>query len=315
VRRAFGWAVGLAVVAALGGLAAGIGERGVWPWLPQAARPSSFAEKAHLRPRARRAEGTTPAAPEERAPEAPRPSREARGHARPRPEHRREPEAPGAGRAAIIIDDLGRSLDEAVPFLDIDADLTFSILPSSPRAEDVARRVAAEGRCVMLHLPMQPLDASQPLEPHTIKLGMSDAEIATIVEDALARVPEASGVNNHMGSRATADRRVMDAVMAALAPKGLFFVDSRTGPHSVAMNAAEAAGVPTLGRDLFLDARGEQDAASVAANMQALAHTAARRGIAIGIGHPRSHTAEGIRRGLEAFKDAGVEVVSACSLF
>jgi hypothetical protein len=167
----------------------------------------------------------------------------------------------------------------------------------------------------MLHLPMQPVDPSEPLEPHTIKVGMSDAEIATIVEDALARVPEASGVNNHMGSRATADRRVMDAVMAALAPKGLFFIDSRTGPHSVAMDAAEASDVPALGRDVFLDARGEQDAASVAANMQALAYAAARRGVAIGIGHPRPHTAEGIRRGLAAFRDAGVEIVSARSLF
>ena len=42
--------------------------------------------------------------------------------------------------------------------------------------------------------------------------GMSDVDIAEAVKHALAQFPQARGLSNHMGSRSTADPRVMRAV-------------------------------------------------------------------------------------------------------
>src|SRR5207237_306376 len=62
---------------------------------------------------------------------------------------------------------------------------------------------------------------------------MSDAQIATATRTNVDAIRFARGVNNHMGSRATADRRVMTDVLGAL-PKGMYFIDSKTTGNSIA---------------------------------------------------------------------------------
>lgn len=230
-------------------------------------------------------------------------------------ERRRHPSADVAGRAVIIIDDLGASRRACERFLRVPADLTFSFLPAAPLAQTLSREVAAQGRCVMLHLPMQPVDEARPLEPDTITVHMTGTDIDALVGQALAAVPLAEGVNNHMGSRATLDEDVMRAVLRPCAQRGLFFVDSRTIGSSVAAKVARQLGVPVLERDVFLDAEGSRDAAGVTANMQSLARLARANGLAVGIGHPFASTAEGIERSLAYFEDAGVAIVPASGAF
>ena len=53
----------------------------------------------------------------------------------------------------------------------------------------------------------------------------------------LETVPHAAGVNNHQGSRATADAALMAELMPALRQRGLFFIDSRTTAATVAHDA------------------------------------------------------------------------------
>ena len=107
-------------------------------------------------------------------------------------------------------------------------------------------------------------------------------------------VPGALGANNHMGSKMTADAMSMDAVMRVLNLRGLYFLDSRTGTGSVALAAAARAGVPAMGRDVFLD--DGADKATVAARLAELAAIARARGCAVGIGHPHPATAAAIMR-------------------
>ena len=104
----------------------------------------------------------------------------------------------------------------------------------------------------------------------------------------IARVPGLSGINNHEGSRFTQDAASLAPVMRALAARHLFFFDSRTGPQSKVAIVAEAAGVMTAGRDIFLD--DDASPAAVAAQLEALERQAKRGGVAIAIGHPHDVT-------------------------
>jgi len=299
VRNPWGCAVALLLAAVVAGFLLGRSSR-----LTSPAGSYSVA-----RPPGDRPAGEQPAV-------GPAPPRDRPAHSAAAPEWRRghpprRPADHAAGRAVIIIDDLGASRQACERFLRLPADLTFSFLPDAPLAQTLSAQVAAQGRCVLLHLPMEPVAKNERLEPDTITTRMSASEIDAAVRAALAAVPSAVGVNNHMGSRATTDEDVMRAVLRPLAERGLFFVDSRTIPHSVAPRVAQQLGVPLLARDVFLDPEPQRDAAQVMANMQALAHLARAQGLAVGIGHPFTATAEGIERGLAYFDQTGVQVVAA----
>jgi hypothetical protein len=133
------------------------------------------------------------------------------------------------------------------------------------------------------------------------------------VQDDLAQVPLARGVNNHEGSKASADSRVMHAVIGVLAQHGnLFFIDSRTSQDSVGEQTAQAMGVPAAARDVFLDNRA--DVAYTQEQLLAAAAIARRTGSAIAIGHPRPSTLAAVRSMIPQLQAAGIEFVLAQDL-
>ncbi|MDP9024348.1 MAG: divergent polysaccharide deacetylase family protein, partial [Candidatus Eremiobacteraeota bacterium] len=175
----------------------------------------------------------------------------------------------------------------------------------------IAHDADAAGKGVMLHLPMEPLSGADP-GPGRITVAMNDDAITAQVRDDLASVPLAAGVNNHEGSRATADDRVMRAVAAVLAERRLFFIDSRTGSASVAERDTRAAGIPTAGRDVFLD--NVADVAATEAQLRRAAQLAKSQGSAIAIGHPRPTTLVAVRALLPELERDGVQLVLARDL-
>jgi polysaccharide deacetylase 2 family uncharacterized protein YibQ len=138
-----------------------------------------------------------------------------------------------------------------------------------------------------------------------LKPGMAAEEIARRLGWNLARVPAAVGINNHEGSRFTADAQALAPVMATLRARHLFFFDSRTGPQSAVAAAARAAGVTTAARDIFLD--DDQHPAAVSAELEMLAREAKRTGVAIAIGHPHDVTLKLLAKWLA--QDHGVTLV------
>ena len=221
--------------------------------------------------------------------------------------------APSAGvpRLAIIIDDCGQWPDTERGFIALPAALTLSVLPHVRYGTQIAHDADAAGKGVMLHLPMEPLSGADP-GPGRITVAMNDDAIAAQVRDDLASVPLAAGVNNHEGSRATADDRVMRAVAGVLAERHLFFIDSRTGSASVAERDTSAAGVPTAGRDVFLDNVADVDATE--AQLRRAAQVAKSNGSAIAIGHPRPTTLIAVRTLLPELERDGIELVLARDL-
>jgi polysaccharide deacetylase 2 family uncharacterized protein YibQ len=217
----------------------------------------------------------------------------------------------GAPRLAIIIDDCGQWPDTEHGFIALPAALTLSVLPHVRYGTQIAHDADAAGKGVMLHLPMEPLSGADP-GPGRITVAMNDAAIAAQVRDDLASVPLATGVNNHEGSRATADARVMRAVAGVLAERRLFFIDSRTGSASVAERDASAAGIPTAGRDVFLDNVADVDATE--AQLRRAAQVAKANGSAIAIGHPRPTTLTAVRALLPELERDGIQLVLARDL-
>jgi polysaccharide deacetylase 2 family uncharacterized protein YibQ len=122
-----------------------------------------------------------------------------------------------------------------------------------------AARTAAAGKEIILHLPMEALGGANP-GPGALTVDMGDREILQTIDENLGSVPGAVGVNNHMGSRATSDERVMELVLADLRRRDLFFVDSRTTVDTVAAEVAQALRTRFAERDVFLDNDPNRDA-------------------------------------------------------
>lgn len=229
-------------------------------------------------------------------------------------EHKRGVQRP-TGRIAIVIDDLGRpGRDEILfeRFCALSPPLTFAVLPHEGRAAAIAEAIRQRGHEVILHLPMEPDDPDSDPGRGAILTSHSDEEIRRLLHQALRQVPAAKGVNNHMGSKATADPRVMALVLGELKRRGLFFLDSRTSPNSAIPALAAEMGLPALSRDLFIDEVDEIEA--IQARLWELAELAARNGQAIGIGHYRRNTLLALEALLPRLEARGFSFVSLSRL-
>ena len=191
------------------------------------------------------------------------------------------------GNIAIVIDDFTEDDPIAAHFCAIPQPLTFSILPRASQAPALAERVLANGHEVLVHLPMEPQGGAS-LSANAILVGLDDEEIRRRVRRALRNVPHARGVNNHMGSKATANERVMRLVLSELKDRNLLFLDSRTTASSVAYQLAVDMDIRAINRDLFIDEIA--DAQTIQGKLWELAAIAAQSGQAIGVGHNRRET-------------------------
>lgn len=213
---------------------------------------------------------------------------------------------------AVIIDDVGLDVAAAEQLLALDAPLTLAILPYAEAAPVIARRAADAGREVFVHLPMEPIGVEDP-GPYALTEFQSADEMAARIAWAFSRVPGATGFNNHMGSRLTSDRRLMDTVFSATdLPASLIFVDSLTHPRSQAAHSARGAGLKALTRDVFLDHA--PDEASVSAQLNTALALALQNGQAIAIGHPRPQTLAVLADLSRRAEAVGVELVTVSAL-
>lgn len=217
------------------------------------------------------------------------------------------------GRIALIIDDWGYSDREMLEaFLSLPQPLSFAVIPGLPRSEETARRINESGRPLLVHLPMEPMEGKVENNGFTILGRLSEEEIRVRVRRALKAVPGAIGVNNHMGSKATLDDRLLSVVMDEVRRAGLFFVDSRTNPDTRAFEWAGRKQVPAALNDLFLDVRADE--AWIRTKVETLARVASRKGEAVAIGHPKKLTLRVLREWLPRLERRGYRFVPITEL-
>lgn len=213
-------------------------------------------------------------------------------------------------RIAIVIDDLGHRSDDQ-RFAQLSGPLTLAILPHTPYAGKIAE-LATQGRHeVIVHMPMQPkgsIDAGLGM----LSTDHNQPELLAALDAALQSVPDARGINNHMGSALTADITAMYWLMAGLAERGLYFLDSRTHADTQAEMAARQIGLPVARRHVFLD--NEQTSEHLQARWQALIALAQQQGYAIAIGHPHQATYEFLQQVLPQLAAQGIELQPVSAL-
>lgn len=224
------------------------------------------------------------------------------------------PPADGRPRIAVVIDDLGVQVPNARRVIELPGPLTLSLMTYALNLPQLAEAGRAHGHELMLHVPMEPEQAPDLVAPgpNALTTDLSAAELRKRMQWALDRVPGVVGINNHMGSKFSADRGAMTVVMQELAARGLLFLDSLTTNHSVGRVTSRAAGVSYVARDVFLD--NEDTVESVRAQIRVLEATARRDGSAIAIAHPKAATIEVLRAWLPTLAARGFVLVPLTAL-
>ena len=208
---------------------------------------------------------------------------------------------------AIVLDDLGLDRVRTTEAMRLSGPLTLSFMTY---ASDLAAQTQAarhDGHELLLHVPMEAVDQHADPGPHGLFTALSREEILERLRWGLGRFDGFVGINNHMGSKFTADERGMAPVMEELRARGLMFLDSRTSPSSAGLRLAIAYGVPHAGRDVFLD--DDQTPSAIARQLARLEQLARQHGSAIAIGHPHDATIAALKAWLPLIGEKGLVLV------
>jgi polysaccharide deacetylase 2 family uncharacterized protein YibQ len=222
--------------------------------------------------------------------------------------------APDArGRLAILLDDGGQKMDLVPAAAALPAEVGFAILPFLPKSAETATALHRAGHEIWLHLPMEPENypRNDP-GPGAVLMAMTPDELRVAVHSAINNIPHVVGLNNHMGSKATADLKTMTWIMQELKARGMAFIDSRTTVHTVAEEAARAQGVPTNRRHVFLD--NERSTEAVRKQLDEAVYRSRMEGEIIAIGHLDSVTIDVLTADLPGLAARGADLVKPTDL-
>ncbi len=212
---------------------------------------------------------------------------------------------------AIIIDDLGYNLHQGKRALDLPGAVTYSILPYTAYSHSLAIQAHQTGREVMLHLPMENV-RDQDIGPDGLTSRLPKDDFVSMFYKALADVPFAQGINNHMGSFLTQQPEQMRWLMHEIRENQIYFVDSLTTPLSVAGTIAQQNKILESSRDIFLD--NTRSFFAIDQSFRNLIKLSRINGSAIAICHPYKTTLAYLEIALPLLEDEGVHLVSASTL-
>ncbi len=216
--------------------------------------------------------------------------------------------AQSAPRIAIIIDDLGYQMAAGRRAVALPGPVACAILPGTPSAAQLAKAARERGKEVLVHLPLQSVEHDGAVEPGSITLDTTREAFADTFASAMHSVPFAVGVNSHRGSLLTRHPGHMSWLMEEiLRAGGLYFVDSYTTHHSVALQIASEQGVPAIKRDVFLDSDPAPE--KVAKEFERLKALAREQGLAVAIGHPYPDTLAFLERAIPGLVEEGIQLV------
>ena len=227
----------------------------------------------------------------------------------------RESKEPLVGTVSLVIDDFGAlPIKEINGFLDLEIPFTASVLPFEEFTGEVYDALDKHDIEMIVHMPMEP--ESYPKDDpgkNAIFVNLPPNEIKRRVGEAIATLPKAVGMNNHMGSKATSDRKTMAAVAEALQESGLFFVDSRTSLYTCAESEARKHGIPKTRQDGNIDV--VEDTSAIARRFVELALSSRESddGMLI-VGHARPKTLIAIKRVVPSLKKWGIEFIPLSEL-
>jgi hypothetical protein len=211
-------------------------------------------------------------------------------------------------KIVFVIDDIGEHDKFKNELARLGSKVTYAILPLrdfSMYFSEQGKRMHAD---VILHLPLETVHTDQFPGQGLITEEMKDDEILSGLRRDLASVPGHVGVNNHMGSKGTSDRRLMTIILRELKREKLFFLDSHTTSKSVAPEICHTIGLPFLKCGIFLD--NDNAVAAIKAQLVEFRRIAREQGTAVAIGHYRKNTLDVLAEEIPQLEKEGFEIIS-----
>ncbi len=175
---------------------------------------------------------------------------------KPQPEKKSKYNFPATRNGAQLIfvfDDGGQNLSHLAPFLKLPFPVTVAVLPQIAHSKESAAQVRASGNELILHQPMQSVNASVNPGPGAIKPDMTEEQIKSLLFQNITEIGPIAGLNNHEGSAITADAEKMATVLQFASQEGIYFLDSRTNVETKVPYVARELGYSYYERNIFLD--------------------------------------------------------------
>ena len=211
-----------------------------------------------------------------------------------------------AGIIVLVIDDFGYRNDSISDgFLALSVPITCAVLPGHNQSSSFAKKAKKAGKEIIVHMPMESSVAASGEDEFKLKVGMTSEEIEWRLREALKEIPEAIGINNHQGSKATTDGKVMGVVASVLKNNNKYFLDSRTSSKTVGEKTMRSVGVLTARRHIFLD--NDLSIDNISEQFSKLVNVSRKKGIAIGIGHVKANTLKVLEREIPILIEKGFE--------
>ncbi len=213
-----------------------------------------------------------------------------------------------AGYAAIIIDDFGYTFNKTVKnFIYFPYPITLSIIPGLKESQRVRREAEIAEKEILIHMPMEPLKEKYDDRGYVLTTKLGAGDIRLRLQKACTEFPDAVGINNHQGSKATVDRKLLQVALDEIKKLNKFFIDSRTNQESIALDVARSIGLRSAANQLFLDVEDDED--YIRSQMQTVANLAAANGRVIAIGHVRKKTFKVLSEMIPQLQARGIEFV------
>lgn len=194
-------------------------------------------------------------------------------------------------KLAIIIDDVTFA-NQVKKIISIGYKVNMAFLPPTDGHRNSAK-IAQNLENYMVHLPLQ-ASSSRYEEQNTLHIGDPLETIEKRIVYLKKIYPKAKYINNHTGSKFTADHESMDKLLKILKKHDYRFIDSRTTSKTTAKKYALKYGVPFLSRNIFLD--NKQDFHYIQGQLKKAIRIAEKTGSAIAIGHPHKITIEVLKK-------------------
>ncbi len=217
-------------------------------------------------------------------------------------------EQTNSAQLIIIIDDIGNNYALGNAIVELEAPLTLAFLPHTPHAKTLANKAHLHHKEIILHAPMENT-FKVPLGPGALTRELSETEFKQTLKKAIASIPHAQGINNHMGSLLTQDTQSMKWVMETLKDEQLYFIDSLTSPKSVAYQQAKKYQLPTLRRHIFLD--NDKSYEALSEQWSKALRIAHKTGRAVLIGHPYPESRAFLAKELPKLAAQNIELIPA----
>ena len=201
-------------------------------------------------------------------------------------------------KLVIIIDDVTTN-KQIEQIKNIGHSVNMSFLPPT-KIHKKSAKIAKNVKQYMIHLPLQ-ASSTRYEEVKTLHITDSLITIDARIKKLKKLYPKAKYINNHTGSKFTANIIAMNRLLKVLKKYNFNFLDSRTTAKSVAKLSATKYGVKMFSRNIFLD--NKKETKYIQKQLRRAMRISKKFGYAIAIGHPYSITFETLKKSKVLLKD------------